>query len=60
MSHHKRPTRGIHPVPAAVATFGFSLPIWSVVNNQRWLIFLGMFIGHAGLFHAEKGRWNEP
>ncbi len=31
-----------------------------MVNDQRWLIFLGMFIGYAGLLHAEKGRWNEP
>lgn len=59
MSRHLRPAKGIHPAPAAVAAFGFSLPIWSVVNDQRWLIFLGMFIGCAALFHAEKARWNE-
>lgn len=59
MSRHLRPAKGIHPAPAAVAAFGFSLPIWSVVNDQRWLIFLGMFIGYTGLYFVKKARWNQ-
>lgn len=59
MSRHKRPTRGIHPVHAAVAAFGFSLPIWSVATDQRWVMFLGLFIGYTGLYFVEKARWNQ-
>lgn len=59
MSRHLRPAKGIHPAPAAVAAFGFSLPIWSVLNDQRSLIYLRIFIGCSALYFADNSLWNQ-
>lgn len=45
MSTPRGCTGRLHPGVAALAAFGFSLPIWYAVTDHRWVIWMGIVLG---------------